>query len=220
MSLTTSIAVENDTASPWLAKVRANVSPHRIAAEVGPRCTRLVQRNFRKYAGGANAKGWPSTHFYGRAAEATNWQEGFGFVQISVNQIGIRQRLLGGTIKPVNAGALTIPNTPEAYGKTAREFSNLQFKMLYDPETGHVRPALVEKAGVIKIKLGRKKKDGSKSATPVSTTTGMVALFWLAKSVTQEPNPNVMPTEREFEMEFDKSVDALLRDTTRGGLAS
>jgi hypothetical protein len=79
MSVATKIDVVNDTASPWLALMQGRISPHRIAAEIGPRCTRLVQRNFRKL--GANAKDWPSTHFYGRAAEATNWHDdGYGFV--------------------------------------------------------------------------------------------------------------------------------------------
>lgn len=207
MSLTSTIAIEGDTATPWLAETTRKLTPHRMAAAIGPRATRLVQQNFRKL--GANAKGWPSSHFYGRAAESTNWSEGLGFVEISVGQIGIRQRLLGGVIKPVNAGALTIPAQPDAYGKTAREFSNLQFKMVLDPERGVMRPALVEKAGTAKTKVGRKKKDGTRTETEVSQATGLVALFWLAKSVSQEADPKVMPSEPEFDRVFDESVKAL-----------
>lgn len=210
MSVATNISVVEDTASPWLRDLVGRVTPHRIAAEVGPRCTRLVQRNFRGL--GTNARGWKTTNFYGRAAEATNWQEGFGFLNIVVNQIGVRQRLMGGDIKPVNAGALTIPACEEAYGKRAGEFSNLQFKFVLDPERGVMRPALVEKAGVTHIKLGRKRKDGTRSAKADRTSTGLVALFWLSKGVHQEADPRVLPSDEEFLAEFDRSAEALLKN--------
>lgn len=212
MSLATKIAVE-DEATPWVQGLQGRVTPHRIAAEVGPRCTRLVQRNFRRL--GTNSKGWPSTHFYGRAAEATNWQEMNSFVLISVDQIGIRQRLLGGPIRPVNAKALTIPAQPDTYGKTVGEFSNLQFKMVLDPQSGRIRPALVEKPGQVTKRRGGKRKDGTRSETEVSATTGLVALFWLARGVKQDPDPAVMPSDADFEAELDKSVDSLLREETR-----
>jgi hypothetical protein len=209
MSIAVDISVEKDTATPWLRELQGKLTSHRIAAEVGPRCTRLVQRHLRGL--GQNKRGWQSTHFYGRAAEATNWQEGFGFLNIVINQIGMRQRYFGGDIKPLNAGgALTIPASPEAYGKRAGEFSNLQFKFALDPERGVMRPALVEKAGVMHIKLGRKKKDGTKTATADRMSTGLVALFWLSKGVHQEPDPGVLPSDEDFEREFSLSVKALL----------
>src|ERR1043166_5619357 len=99
MSLAVQITTPVDTATPEVRMLQQRVTPHRMAAEIGPRATRLVQRNFLKL--GTNKRGWPSTHFWGRAAEATNWQEGFGFVEIGVNQIGVRQQLMGGEIKPV-----------------------------------------------------------------------------------------------------------------------
>lgn len=195
------IETVEDNATPWLRELAGRVTPHRIATEAGPRGTRLVQRNFRSL--GRNERGWPSTQFYGRAAEATNWQEGAGFFVIAVNQIGVRQRLLGGDIKPVKAGALTIPAIPQTYGKTAREFPNLEFGFLLDPETGRMRPCLKEKAE------SRKQKRGNGKAAAV--TTGQVAFFWLSKGVHQDPDPRVMPSDADFEAEFDKSVEALLK---------
>src|SRR5947209_7974293 len=158
-----SIAVITDTATPELEYLRANVTPHRMAAEIGPRATRLVQRNFLKKERAGNSRGWPSTHFYARAAEATNWQEGFGFVMIGVNQIGIRQRFLGGDIEAKDK-KLTIPAVPEAYGKRAGEFNNLKFGFALDPESGKMRPALVE-AQASQVKIGKIKKDGTRSIT-------------------------------------------------------
>ena len=208
MSVGAKISIESDTASPWLRDLAGRVTPQRIAAEVGPRCTRLVQRNFRSL--GTNAKGWPTTNFYAGAARATSWETSLGFVTISVNQIGIRQRLMGGDIKPVHAKALTIPAAPEAYGKTAGEFDNLEFGMLVDPASGHLRPCLKE-ARATRIKIGKQKKDGGRNITPISTTTGQVAIFWLSQGVHQEPDPRVMPTDEQFQTEFDKSVETLLK---------
>jgi hypothetical protein len=214
MSLAIQTKIE-DTATPWLAELRGRITPHRIAAEVGPRLTRLVQRNFRKQ--GTNALGWPSTHFWGRAAEATNWQEGFGFVMISVNQIGIRQRLQGGDIKPVNAGALTIPAHPDAYGKRAREFSNLKFKFVLDPLSGRMRPALVaNRATSSNIEFVTVKSGKNKGQTRASQNFDLQPLFWLAKKVHQNPNPAVLPSDAEFEAALDQSVDAVLRTSTGG----
>jgi hypothetical protein len=209
MSIAGNISVENDTASPWLKDLQGRVTPHAIAAVVGPRCTRLVQRNFVSL--GTNKRGWPSTGFYEAAAKATNPQEGLGFLDIVINHIGVRQRLMGGDIRPVKAGALTIPAVPEAYGKGAGDFSGLQFKFVLDPERGVMRPALVEKARVTHVKVGRKKKDGTRTATADRTSTGLVALFWLSKGVHQVADPRVLPSDAEFLQEFDRSVEALMK---------
>lgn len=212
MSLALKLSTERDTATPAVEYLR-NVTPHRLAAEIGPRATRLVQRNFLKKEGAGNKSGWPSTHFYARAAEATNWQEGFGFVMISVNQIGVRQRLVGGDIKPVNAGALTIPAVPDAVGKRAGEFNNLKFSFALDPKSGKMRPALVE-AEATQIKIGKLKKDGTRGIKPISSTTAKVAIFWLLGGVSQQGDPSVIPSDDEFNQAMDQSVEAVLRHPT------
>ena len=135
-------------------------------------------------------------------------------MEVSVNQIGIRQRLQGGPIRPVNAKMLTIPAQPDAYGKTAGEFGNLEFKMVLDPSSGHMRAALVEKKGTPKTKVAwsKSKKDGRavRKETVTSASTGL-PIFWLARSVNQQPNANVFPSDAEFLFELDKGVDALIK---------
>jgi hypothetical protein len=210
MSISAKIETTSNTATPELQSMRVAITPHRMAAELGPRATRLVQRNFLKKERAGNAKGWPSQHFYARAAEATNWQEGFGFVLISVNQIGIRLRLQGGVVKPVNAGALTIPAVPEAYGKRAREFNNLRFGFALNPETGKMMPALVE-AEATHIKIGKQKKDGSRTIKRGEEATGKKAIYWLLASTSHDPDPTVMPTDEEFQRVMDESIETVLR---------
>ena len=202
-----SIAVTHDDATPGLQALKAQLSPARIAAELGPRLTRLMQRNFRTL--GTNKQGWPSTQFWAHAAQATNWQPTNSGLDIICGQIGVRQRLLGGTIKPVNAGALTIPADPAAYGKTAREFSNLHFSLVMNPQTGHIQPALVE-AAASEVKFGKIKKDGTRKVTHTASTLGTHVMYWLCKSVTQQPNPAVLPPDEQWNAEFDKGMQNLL----------
>lgn len=213
MSIGVPITIEKDTATPEMQFLQANVTPHRMAAELGPRLTRLVQRNFLAKEREGNKNHWPSTHFFARAAQATSWEEGLGFVLINVNQIGIRQRLEGGDIKPVNAGALTIPAVADAYGKRAREFSNLKFGFALDRTTGKMRPALVE-AQATQIKIGKIRKDGSRGITPTGSSTGLVAIFWLVGAVHQQADPTVLPTDDAFGETIDQSIAALLRHPT------
>ena len=208
--MSVAVRIVTDTASPWLREMQMRVSPQRMANQLGPACERLVRRNF--LAQGTNKQGWPSTSFWKKAEGATHRKSGYGFVQIECSKIGVRQRLEGGDIKPVNAGALTIPACPEAYGKTAADFANLVFGFEIDPRTGNMRPCLHEKGGVAKIKLGKyKRKDGTRKATVTSMTTGREVMFWLCKGVHQNPNPKVMPSDEAFGAEFDKSVEALMK---------
>lgn len=203
-----SVAIPVDTATPALEVLKQSVSTERVISELGPRLTRLVQRHFRGL--GQNSKGWHSSYFWPRAAEATNWQSDNDGLEIVCNQIGVRQRYYGGHIGPVNAKALTIPADEEAYGKTAREFSNLRLSLQKNPATGRVQACLVE-AETSKIKIGRPKKDGSRSVKKTGESDGKRVLFWLVKGVNQQPNPEVIPSDAEFDAAFDKGIENLLK---------
>jgi hypothetical protein len=214
MSFAVNIATDLPTAQAMMGEMERRIGLGRLHDQLGPRVTRLVQRNFR--AIGPNKQGWPTTEFANRAADATSWGAGFlsldaGAVIVYTAMLGVRQRLLGGDIKPVNAESLAYPAAPEANGKTPGEFSNLEFGFALDPERGVMRPCLKETRAT-KVKIGKAKKDGSRSVKAVAETTGIVAIFWLAKGVHQEPDPRWMPTDQEFGAAFDASVDALIRN--------
>ena len=209
MSVALKFEVVRDTATPELRRLIANVNPHRLATDIGSRGLKLVQRNF--FSLGKNKKGWPTTHFWKRAAEASNVQVGADFAIISANQIGLRQRIEGGDIAPVHAKMLAIPAVPDAYGKRAAEYgNNLKFGFALDPESGKMRPALVEPEAT-SIKIGKVRKNGSRSIKPTSTTTAKIAIFWLLAHVHQEPNPEALPSDEEFSNMIDQSIAAVLR---------
>jgi hypothetical protein len=214
MSVAINISTDLPPADAALREMELRVSPERFCAEIGPRVTRLVQRNFR--AIGPNKKGWPTTEFANRAADATAWGSGSlsldeAVVIVYTTLLGLRQRLEGGDIKPVNAESLAYPAAPEAYGKTPREFDNLEVGFALDPERGVMRPCLKETRAT-NIRIGKRKKGGGRTIKAVSETTGIVAIFWLAKGVHQDPDPRWMPTDQQFAEAFDEAFDALLRN--------
>jgi hypothetical protein len=139
-----------------------------------------------------NQLGGRRTHFYAQAARGTHFQSQPDAVVLSVNQVGIRQRLLGGIIRPGPGKTfLTIPARAEAHGRRAREFNDLEFVVI--PGVG---PALVE-ARRTEVRIGRRRKDGSRRVTALGERGGGV-MYWLKRFVVQEPDPTVLPSQLDL----------------------
>jgi len=132
----------------------------------------------------ANKLGGERSHFYANAAKSillgpAREKE----ISFSINQVGLAQRWLGGTIR-AGAGTssasglatryLAIPARAEAYGHAPSEFGDLAFR----PRGGN--------AGMLVKKLG-----GGEEGV------GLV-YFWLVTEVTQQADPSVMPSEEEL----------------------
>lgn len=145
-----------------------------------------------------NALGGQRSHFYGDAAKATSSSGDESGATVTVATQGIRQRLLGGTIRAVNGKYLTIPARAEAYGKRAREFKDLRFVKLRGDR------AMLVQADSQTVHFGRR-KDGA--ATPGSVKGGLV-MYWLVPSVTQGPDRSVIPSESEIRNTIGEVVQA------------
>jgi hypothetical protein len=105
---------------------------------------------------------------------------------ISVNHLGIRQRFEGGVIRPTGGRRLlTIPVAPEAHGRRAREFHDLNF---IPPANG--KPGLLVRAQQTAL---RKTKKGWKG-----TADGGQVMFRLVPFVRQKPDPTVLPPAAEM----------------------
>lgn len=107
-------------------------------------------------------------------------------VSIAINKEGLAQRYFGGTISPKKGNWLTIPAIAQAYGKRAGAFHNLRF-VYFRPDLA----ALVERLSTLV------KKDRKGIFRPIASTLGAV-FFWLKPSVTQQPDPSVLPTDDEM----------------------
>jgi len=186
-----------DNASPHITRLVELIQSKKMRSIMGRSVQQEVRSHlFNKDRTEPNQLGGKRTHFYGQAARSTRSEVEFDGFSVSVNHVGIRQRLRGGTIRPVKAKWLTIPAIPEAHGKRAREFGNLKFVWL-----GR-NPALVE-VDATTVKRGKK---GFRS----EGETGGLVFYWLKKSVHQKGDPTVIPTNKRMaEVAVDSAESAL-----------
>lgn len=198
---TTSLVRIEDTATPQLAALAEVMTLRQISKVVGEAEVLLFQNHFRNAP--SNKNGWPTTSFWPRAAKATTYKPTEQGPLLTVAQQGVRQRYLGGDIRPTNGHQyLTIPARAEAYGKTAREFNNL--KVAFNRGKAF---ALVE-ANATQITWGKKdRKTGNRDFH--TDTIGGGVMFWLVKSVHQNPDPEVLPADADIAQEGIMAVKLL-----------
>lgn len=189
-----------NTAGPAARRVSRVIAPARLNPVIG----RSVNNTVREHLFGLNQTrpnqlGGRRTNFYAQAARATNFKViSDSEILVSIPQVGIAQRFFGGTIKPKGKKYLTIPAHPSAHGKRAGEFADLRFAIV--PGKG---PALVLKTA---IKAKRVKGDNTLSYTGGD----LVVMFWLRRSITQKPDPTVLPYEELMTARVQDAVDAIL----------
>ncbi len=178
MSIAINISL-TDRATPEVKALIGRCSPQRLASAVGPAVARLTRRHF--VALPHNKRGWKPVNFWAQAARSTSWSIVPDGVVISVNKIGVRQRLRGGRISPVNARALAIPITEAAYGKVPSDF----------PE-----------AFLLRTRKGAYLVQGNTTLTPKGRTRKGVSalqfLFKLSSGVDQAADPTVIPSDAEY----------------------
>ena len=156
-----------------------------------------------------NKRGWPKTHFYDRARKQTHFASTASEASVSVSLVGFATHFLGKpeVIKPVNGKYLTLPAIPQAYGRRAREFSDLVFRMVPDMQGGS-RPALVRAQQTV-FSLGRRRKDGTRSIKNPIEVGGEV-YFWLVRSVKPKPHPEAFPTDQVLQEAIVRELNAFV----------
>lgn len=170
-----------------VSRYQESLRSGRLNPVMGRAVVKQLQNNFRKLNGSrANQMGGARTNFYEHAAKSTQFLATVDEIRVSVNQVGVRQRLEGGLIRPVKGKYLTIPAVSEAYGKRAREFPNLRLAF----GRGHKVIGLEEAPATI---VGRGKK-GYRAAG----SQGGRIIFWLVKSALQKADPSVVPSDGEL----------------------
>ncbi len=190
-----------DTAGPALAGLESALSPLAVAKEIGAAEELLFKAHFENAPG--NKAGYPTTDFWKDASAATNAKASPNSVVISVNQIGVRQRLQGGDIFPTGDHKyLAIPAREETYGHAPSEFDNL--KVGYSRRGAY---ALVENAAP-KINWGKQNKAGVRDFS--TEVVGGGVFFWLVKSVHQEPDPTVIPADQDIMQVASETIDAIV----------
>lgn len=203
-----SIQIElQDQATPLATRLVAQLAPEQIVKAAAPAVVNKVRRHFFDLnRERPNKLGGKRTNFWNQAARSTNSRVSGSDLVVSVNHVGVRQRLEGGQIRPTGGRRyLTVPAIAEAHGTRAGEWSNLKFGFAFDRQ-GNIRPALIE-AQSTALKFGGKRKDGSRKVTATAREGGG-AVFWLLRRVTQRPDPTVIPSPQELR---EAAVDGVRR---------
>lgn len=180
------------TAPDSVRMLAAGLAPERLNPIVG----RSARNTYREHLFGlngqkANRLGGPRTNFYTGAGRATQFRVEGDHVIVSINQVGIAQRYFGGTIKPKTKKFLTIPARAEAHGHRASEFDLVVLFNRSGPYALAKRRQARSSRGFIGPGIGR----------------GAEVMFWLVKSVTQQPDPTVLPYPELVGAQAARAVD-------------
>ena len=169
------------------ARLALALHPERLAPVAGEAGLRCVRNNLRVLSSRTNALGAPSTHFYGRALNATTLDvKGDTATVVIAGPLGIRQRFYGGTIKPTKKKYLTVPIAAEAHGKSAGSFGEGELVVVFG-------------RGRKPIGLARK-ADGKRQRGAM--------LYLLKLSVTQRPDPSILPATADVVTEVNRAIEA------------
>ena len=199
MSGAVDIKVVSDTASPALAELLAKYTPKQVADRVGPALSELFRIHLADL--GKNKRGWPTTGFYQKFSDNVRWLPMANGVTIAIlpavvqgRYVGLAQRVYGGTITPVTAKALAIPISPVSYGRVPSDFPGLF--LLKTPKGAY----LVQRGEQISEKTGRLKsgfkREGRYEKRRIRASLNF--LFKLVASVTQEADPDVLPSQQDI----------------------
>jgi hypothetical protein len=207
------LKVEYDEAAPQLEELRGALADRLgINRAIAARILVPVQLNFREMAMtnhnrfGARSSFW-NLMLSGTYADANEQEAIVGM------PAPVALRYFGGTVHPVQAHALAIPNRIEAYGKSPRDFPNLQV-IPFKRSDGSQILALVENLSqLVKIlKSGRVRRGPvigfADKADAQGRATEDDVFFWLVPVATIAGNPAVLPT------------DEAILDAARGGFDS
>lgn len=190
MSLHLSVELR-DNVVPEVERRLARLHPDRLH-QVLSEPMRVFWRN-RLRGLGKNKRGWPSTGFWESAARSVQAVSTPGALVLRCAKLGVRQRWLGGPIKPQRAQALAIPISPVSYGHRPSEFPGL---FLIRTARGAYLVQHAESVSAATGRLIKRERGGGNERR--RRRAGLAFLFKLSKGVVQKGDPRVVPTADEF----------------------
>lgn len=203
------VTIGRDTATPALESLKGTLAPANIKRAVAASAVKLTKDYLNSLP--PNKRGWTSTGFYKDAARGTT----FDFTETGVvihveneNAPGAMAfRFHGGTINAKNVANLAIPARQEFYGHSPTEFNNLRFVMF---KSG--AKALVVGTGGTERANSNTWKSGRGTSLGTGARTAMMIAYWLVPSVTQNGNPNVIPSPDAYVENAKTAVIELLNN--------
>lgn len=227
MAVTVSIL---DSATPALKKILLQAEGEPFHKHIAMHAAREVKAGLQARSRKGNKEGWPPTGFFGEAAQATTWTADDKEGAVHISKEGVSTHFVPPfVIRPVNAGALTIPATAEAYGKRARDFSDLAIRLiktdaglkpvLMQMESVSVRGKVTkEQRAAIRAearKLGKATSAEYKKKVRTETLkakavhkTGGTIFYWLVSAVRTHPDPDMMTMMDGLKIKATEWVEA------------
>ena len=195
-----------DQATPLLERVQSAARSQGLAligayAAGGLLRHHLLELDAQRHRGG--------NHFYARAADAISVTATATSATISIDHPGLLQRRYGGTIRARSGGALTIPASPEAQGRSARDFSGLRVACVINPATGRLQAARVRP---LPTPVTLRSRSSSRTPSSSAPRAGEV-LYWLTKYVHQRPDPTVLPSSEALNAAALAAIQSALSAT-------
>lgn len=208
MSVQTNITIPRDTATSAVAMFNQTMHPDQIQARVGPAVAGLTRNYLRGLP--SNKKGWPTTNFWQRASRAVSWIATSLGVLVRINQVGVKQRYHGGRISPVRRRALTIPISPEAYGKTVSDFPGA---FLIKTKRG----AFIVQRGEGLNARGNVVQSRGRGFASKRVVAALEFLFKLSPGVNQRGDPTVLPPDEAYFVTAHQAIKSGIARINRGG---
>ena len=131
MSIAITFQVD-DQATVAIKKLDGKIQPISVAQKISKPLAWYWRKSLAKLP--QNKRGFPSTGFWGQAADSVIGNAVGGDVILSGKKLGLRKRYYGGSTKAVNHANVTIPICAEANGTTVADwgFKNLVLVILGD----------------------------------------------------------------------------------------
>lgn len=211
------VTVTKDEASAAVRQLVEKLSLSRIQGVVGPDLRDLVADNFRSLP--PNKNGWPGTGFYDAAARRTNWEPTQDGVKITADvpnapgalKFRFNEGQPGTVTIRMKDKLLTIPASGKFYGRRATDIVGLRFVRF---GLGGPMALVVGNEGSERV-FGPTRFSGRKGGfKKLGVRSAGVVAFWLAESVDQAAQPEIVPTADEM---IGTAKKALLRFIGNGG---
>lgn len=160
-------------------EIRAMSNPRPVMAAAGREAGNRLKKHFlEKERTEPNKLGGKRTHFWravSKSVSSPTLSPNGRTVRVDVTHPAYAQKVLGGVIRAKRAKALTIPLTPEAYGRSTAVF---------EKEMG--------------VKLFVLSWDFGSGALAAMIGNSVKVEYSLRQSVKQDPDPTAMPPQKEF----------------------
>lgn len=193
-----------DTATAALRRTALGLVQRTALHKVlGKRAETELVDHFRKRP--ANKRGWSSQGFWNRIATVTQFASADeSGARVIISDPAFNQKYYGGTIVPKEGKYLALPAIAAAYGRSPKSLNNLVPLIRYIG--GQRRAVALVDAPSTAISVGKRRKTGELFIRKRGDNPGGTVWYWLVKSVTQQPDPDALPSDATMQAALDEET--------------